>query len=116
MSVRPARHGLSGKRPPVEVWLLHVREETPPEDGSKPMEWMLLTSIALNGVGDAKKVLGYYTKRWRIEGWHRILKTCCRVAEPAHRDSECLMRLLAITLRPAGVDPWGGLDTIPIHS
>lgn len=96
--IRPSRHGLGSKRPPVEVWLLHACEEIPPEDGSKPLEWMLLTSIAMNCPEDAAKVLGYYAKRWRIEDWHRILKTCCRVEEPAHRDSECLMRLVAINM------------------
>jgi len=98
VSIRPSRHGLSSKRPPVEVWLLHAWEETPPEDGSKPLEWMLLTSIAMDGPEDAVQVLDYYAKRWRIEDWHRILKTCCRVEEPAHRDSECLMRLVAINM------------------
>ena len=44
------------------------------------------------------KVIAYYAKRWRIEDWHRILKTCCRVEEPAHQDAECLKRLLAINM------------------
>ena len=44
------------------------------------------------------KTLAYYAKRWRIEDWHRILKTCCRVEEPAHQDAECLKRLLAINM------------------
>jgi len=96
--IRPERYGLNSKRPPVEVWLLHACEETPPADGSKPLEWMLLTTIAMDCPEDAAKVLGYYAKRWRIEDWHRILKTCCRVEEPAHRDSECLMRLVAINM------------------
>lgn len=96
--IRPSRQGLSSKCAPVDVWLLHVREETPPEDGGKPLEWMLLTTIALESVEDAAQVLDHYAKRWRIEDWHRILKTCCRVEEPAHRDSECLMRLVAINM------------------
>jgi len=98
VSVHPPRHGLSSNRAPVDLWLLHACEETPPADGSKPLEWMLLTTIALHGAEDAVEVLGYYAKRWRIEDWHRILKTCCRVEEPAHRDSECLMRLVAINM------------------
>lgn len=98
VQIAPPQRGLSSKKEPVELWLLHAREETPPADGSKPIEWKLLTSIPLESVEDAIEVLGYYAKRWRIEDWHRILKTCCRVEEPAHRDSECLMRLLAINM------------------
>ncbi|MCA1600332.1 MAG: IS4 family transposase [Acidobacteria bacterium] len=98
VQIAPPTDGLSSKRPPVEVWLLHACEETPPADGSKSIEWMLLTSIAIENEQSAIEVLGYYAKRWRIEDWHRILKTCCRVEEPAHRDSECLMRLVAINM------------------
>ena len=80
------------------MWLLHACEETPPAGGSKPIEWMLLSTIPIERADDAIKLLDYYAKRWRIEDWHRILKTCCRVEEPAHRDSECLMRLVAINM------------------
>jgi hypothetical protein len=96
--IAPPKHGLNSKRSPVEAWLLHASEETPPADGSKPIEWMLLSSIPIASEQTAIEVLGYYAKRWRIEDWHRILKTCCRVEEPAHRDSECLMRLVAINM------------------
>ncbi len=98
VSIAPPRQGLNSKRPPVEAWLLHASEEATPADGSKPIEWMLLSSMPIESEQTAIEGLGYYAKRWRIEDWHRILKTCCRVEEPAHRDSECLMRLVAINM------------------
>lgn len=94
----PPAHGLSHQHPPVPVWLLHAREENPPGDGAKPLEWFLLTTMPILQLSDAAKCLSYYAKRWRIEDWHRILKTCCRVEEPAHEDAECLKRLLAINM------------------
>lgn len=98
IAIAPPEHGLSSKGKPMELWLLHASEKLPPADGSKPIEWMLLSTLAIEKAQDAIQVLGYYAKRWRIEDWHRILKTCCRVEEPAHRDSECLMRLVAINM------------------
>lgn len=95
--VGPPAHGLSHELAPVAAWLLHAREENPPGD-AKPLEWFLLTTLPLLTLADAAKVLSYYAKRWRIEDWHRILKTCCRVEEPAHEDAECLKRLLAINM------------------
>jgi hypothetical protein len=95
--IYPPEWGLSHTLPPVTVWLLHAREEHPPQD-AKPLEWFLLTTLPINDLADAAKVLSYYAKRWRIEDWHRILKTCCRVEEPAHEDAECLKRLLAINM------------------
>jgi hypothetical protein len=98
IAIAPPAYGLNSQCPPVELWLLHACEETPPADGSKPIQWMLLSTIAIENSDAAIQVLGYYAKRWRIEDWHRILKTCCRVEEPAHQDSECLMRLVAINM------------------
>lgn len=95
--VHPPEWGLSHTLAPVPVWLLHAREENPPKD-AKPLKWFLLTTLPINCLEDAAKVLSYYAKRWRIEDWHRILKTCCRVEEPAHEDAECLKRLLAINM------------------
>jgi hypothetical protein len=95
--VYPPAHGLSHALAPINVRLLHAREEHPPQD-AKPLEWFLLTTLPINDPADAAKVLSYYAKRWRIEDWHRILKTCCRVEEPAHEDAECLKRLLAINM------------------
>ena len=96
--IQPPEWGLSHALAPVPVWLLQAREDHPPGDGSKPLEWFLLTTLPIASVEDAAKVLSYYAKRWRIEDWHRILKTCCRVEEPAHEDAECLKRLLAINM------------------
>jgi hypothetical protein len=98
MTIQPPPYGPSQAHPPVAVWLLHAREETLPTDGAKPLEWLLLTTMPIQTLDDAAKILSYYAKRWRIEDWHRILKTCCRVEEPAHQDAECLKRLLAINM------------------
>lgn len=98
MEVRPPRFGLSAKKTPVPAWVLHAREKGGgPADG-KPIEWCLLSSSRIDDREDAIRVLGYYAKRWRIEDWHRILKTCCRVEEPAHQDAECLKRLVAMNM------------------
>lgn len=97
MTIRPPPYGPSHAHPPVPVWLLHAREENPPPN-AKPLEWFLLTTLPIQTLAEAARILAYYAKRWRIEDWHRILKTCCRVEEPAHQDAECLKRLLAINM------------------
>jgi hypothetical protein len=96
--IRPPRDGLSSKKPPVPVWILHARETGAKPSAGKPIEWYLLSSARIESQEDAVKHLGNYAKRWRIEDWHRILKTCCRVEEPAHQDAECLKRLIAINM------------------
>lgn len=97
VSVNPPETGVIKDQSPVEMWLLDAREENPPE-GSNPLSWKILTSMPIKDFDEAVEILAFYAKRWRIEDWHRILKTCCRVDEPAHRDAECLKRLIAINM------------------
>ncbi len=46
----------------------------------------------------AEKIFAYYVKRWRIEEWHRALKTCCGAEDPAHPNAERQKRLMAINM------------------
>lgn len=93
----PPAHGVSQHKEPVKVWLLQAAESTAPE-GENAIEWLLLSTRPILCAADAQRVISHYAKRWRIEDWHRILKTCCRVEEPAHEDAECLMRLIGINM------------------
>jgi hypothetical protein len=96
--VSPPQHGLSSQRPPVDMWILHAREIDCSDQKAKTIEWYLLSSAPIQDASTAIELLECYATRWRIEDWHRILKTCCRVESPAHRDVECLKRLIAINM------------------
>jgi len=98
VSIMPPKHGLSSKKAPVDAFIVHVKEQVPPADGSKAVEWFLLTTLTVDSPETAEKVFRCYVKRWRIEEWHRALKTCCGAEEPANRTAERLKRLLAINM------------------
>lgn len=85
------------EKKPITVRVVHVREVSPPE-GAKPLEWFLLTTCAINSVDDAQACLSWYCLRWRIEDWHRVLKTGCRIEDLAHHSAERLERAIAIKL------------------
>ncbi len=84
-----------GKAEPVEVYGVHVREAAAPRDES-PVEWMLLTSMPVESVADAKRVLGMYVKRWRVEDFFRILKSGCKVERLGLRTSMRLEHAVTI--------------------
>jgi hypothetical protein len=84
-------------RPPITVTIVHVVEENPPE-GEKGIEWFLLTTVDVQNAGEAEECLRWYCKRWRIEDWHRVLKSGCRIEEAAHKTAERLKRSIAINL------------------
>lgn len=94
VSIPPTRQSLKSNGP-VSLWAVYAREEQPPE-GAAPIEWMLLTTEEVETTDDAVRMLKLYSLRWRIEEWHRVLKTGCRVLEHQHETAERLMRVIAM--------------------
>ncbi len=82
---------------PIDVWIVHACEQTPPPE-TKPLEWFLLTTLDCSSAEQAITCLRWYRVRWRIEDWHRVLKSGCRIEHVAHDTAERLMRALAINL------------------
>jgi hypothetical protein len=59
----------------VNLTLVDVCEISEPEDGSPPVHWRLLTTLAVVTLRDAHRVIGFYRTRWMIEEFFRTLKT-----------------------------------------
>lgn len=84
-------------RGPLALWIIAVTEENPPK-GAEPLRWFLLTTVEITSADDAEKYLRWYCLRWRIEDWHRVLKSGCRIENIAHRTADRLRRAIAIHL------------------
>jgi hypothetical protein len=95
IQLRPGQYHRDKK--PIELWLVHALEENPPAD-TQAIEWFLLTTIKITSAEDAEKCLRWYVLRWRIEDWHRVLKSGCRIEDLAHETAERLRRAVAINL------------------
>jgi hypothetical protein len=80
---------------PVELWALLLTETDPPE-GAKPLRWVLLTTVPIESRKQALRCLRWYTRRWRIEEWHRVLKSGCRIEAHQHRSAAKLALAIAI--------------------
>jgi len=93
VSLRPPAYH-KGKAP-IALWVLHAVEEHPPP-GTARVEWFLLTTLPLAAPADAIQCLRWYCLRWRIEDWHRVVKSGCRVEALAHETAERLRRAIAI--------------------
>ena len=59
-----------------DVYGVYAVEIDPP-DGEEPVEWMLLTTEQVLNPTRARVILRWYTYRWRIEEYHKILKSGC---------------------------------------
>jgi len=80
---------------PVEIYALSVVEHKAPE-GAKALRWVLLTTVPIGSRKEALRCLRWYTLRWRIEEWHRVLKSGCRMESHQHRTADGLARAVCI--------------------
>ena len=90
----PSEGALKGCEP-MDVSVVHVREEPAPA-GPEPLEWFLLTSLEVSGARDTDRLLEWYRLRWRIEDWHRVLKSGCKVTDLGLRRGERIERAVTI--------------------
>ncbi len=95
IQLRPAHY--LADREPIEIRVIHALEENPPPN-TKPVEWFLLTTIDITSAEDAEQCLRWYCLRWRIEDWHRVLKSGCRIEDLGHATAERLRRAIAINM------------------
>jgi hypothetical protein len=70
-------------------------EKNPPSDEDK-IEWMLLTTLEINNIEDAIKVIDYYSCRWQIELFFRILKDGCKIEKLQLEELSTLENAIAV--------------------
>jgi hypothetical protein len=68
--LRRGEHG----REALPVWMVRVWEPYPPA-GEEPIEWFLWTNEPVESFADALRVIGWYTRRWTVEEYHKGQKT-----------------------------------------
>ena len=92
-AVEPPPPEASGFRSevPIRLNLVHIHEPEPP-DGDKPLERFQLTSLPVASDRDARRILKWYRLRWRIEDWHRVSKSGCKVEYLGHRTGDRIER------------------------
>lgn len=80
--------------PIITVTAILAEEEQPPE-GQKPIRWILLTSLEVTTLEQAKEKLDWYLARWQIEIFFKILKSGCKVEELQLEHVERIEKALA---------------------
>ncbi len=74
-----------------------ITEVDPPE-GDVAVEWLLLTSLPIDTVEQVRLVIEYYTVRWMVEVFFRVLKSGCRVEDRRFEALDRLLPCLAVYL------------------
>ena len=94
MTVRPPI-GKQKRYPTLVLTLLHAREPQEPV-GRPRIDWKPIADLPVDSYDDAVEKLRWYAMRWKIEVFHKILKSGCRAEQARLRTAERLVRLLAV--------------------
>jgi hypothetical protein len=93
--IQPPQNGASWDKQELPVWVVRVWEPEPPE-GTDPLEWLLVTTVAVSTTEHAWERVRWYGWRWLAEDFHHALKTGCQIEQRQMRSVEALVRLLGI--------------------
>jgi hypothetical protein len=64
----------------IEVTAVFAVENDPPK-GVERVSWLLLTDMTVEDAAMAIQIVKWYTLRWRIEEFHKILKSGCKIED-----------------------------------
>ncbi len=91
-----APHARAAERlPDVALWAVWAHEVDAPA-GADPLDWLLLTTAAVQTAAAACERLAWYACRWGIEVFHKVLKSGCSIERRQLEDLDHLQRCLTL--------------------
>lgn len=87
--------GKQKRYPALSLTAIHARETTRPK-GRQRIEWKLLTNLPVTSMQEAAQKLDWYAMRWKIETFHKILKSGCKAEDARLRTASRLTNLIAV--------------------
>jgi Transposase DNA-binding/Transposase Tn5 dimerisation domain len=97
VTLRPPWRPGDRELPPVAVNVVQVREIDPPA-GEAPVEWVLVTTLPIDTIEDVRKIITYYTVRWMVEVFFRVLKSGCRIERRRFEHVERSLTFVAVAM------------------
>lgn len=87
--------GKQKKYPGLSLTIIHAEEEQDPTNRDK-IVWKLATNLPITSLEQAIEKLDWYALRWRIETFHKILKSGCKAEASKLRTAQRISNLIAI--------------------
>lgn len=87
--------GKQKRYPPLDLTVIHATERGAPK-GRKPIVWKLITDLPVRGRAEAIEKIDWYAMRWKIETFHKVLKSGCQAEASKLRTAERLANLMAV--------------------
>jgi len=96
--MNPPRNNIRHKTeelPDLHLNAVYIVEKNPPQD-QEALEWMLITNLQIKNFDEAVEKVKWYCLRWRIEVFHKILKSGLKVEDCRLGTAERLIRYLTV--------------------
>ena len=87
--------GKQKRYPALTLTVIHAEERGTPKNRKK-IDWKLITDLPVQSRKSAIEKLEWYALRWKIEVFHKILKSGCRAEESKLRTAQRLANLIAV--------------------
>jgi hypothetical protein len=87
--------GKQKRYPALTLTVIHAEERGTPKNRKK-IDWKLITDLSVRSRRDALEKLQWYALRWKIEVFHKILKSGCKAEESKLRTAQRLTNLIAV--------------------
>jgi hypothetical protein len=87
--------GKQKRYPALTLTVIHAEERGTPKNRKK-IEWKLITDLPVGSRADAIEKLEWYALRWKIEVFHKILKSGCKAEESKLRTAQRLTNLVSV--------------------
>jgi len=81
--------------PSLDLTVIHATEIGTPSR-RKPILWKLVTDLEVGNLQEALEKIRWYAMRWKIEVFHKILKSGCRAEDAKLRTADRLANLVAL--------------------
>lgn len=87
--------GKQKRYPALTLTVIHADERGTPKNRRK-IVWKLITNLPVGSRADAIEKLEWYALRWKIELFHKILKSGCKAEESKLRTTQRLTNLVSV--------------------
>lgn len=96
ITIKPS-FGLKSKNyPDITAMFIHATEIEKTGGTREPIDWKLITNLPVKTVEDAAEKLHWYSLRWKVEVFFKILKSGCKIEESKLRTADALCKMIAI--------------------
>jgi hypothetical protein len=96
LEIRFGEVAIQKKGSALKLWIVEARQRG--VSGAKAICWRLLTNQPVSDLAGAVEKVAWYRQRWRIEEFHRVLKTGCQAEARQLEKVARLKNVLAVDL------------------